>query len=246
MYLKRLEIQGFKTFANRTVIEFPPGVTAVVGPNGSGKSNVVDCIRWVLGEQSFSALRCRRTEDLIYGGGGKRAPQGMAEVSLSIDNSDRLLAVDFNEVTIMRRSFRSGENEYYLNKSRVRLRDIQEAIAPLAQSYTIINQGLVDATLTLRPEERRGLFEDAAAISVSVAKKADAERRLRQTDENLSRLHDLLGEIEPRLRTLKRQAREAEQVQELEAGLREALEVHYRRQWRQSQAAVAQAERDAA
>ncbi|WP_110517078.1 chromosome segregation protein SMC [Herpetosiphon llansteffanensis] len=242
MYLKRLEIQGFKTFANRTVIEFPLGVTAIVGPNGSGKSNVTDAIRWVLGEQSFSALRCRRTEDLIYSGGGKRAAQGMAEVALTIDNTDRTLPLDFNEVTIMRRSFRSGENEYFLNKNKVRLRDIQEATSPLASSYTLINQGLVDAALTLRPEERRSLFEDAASISLSVSKRAEAERRLKQTEENLGRILDTLAEIEPRLKVLRRQAREAEQVHEIETALQQALLVAYRRQWQAAQSLVAQAE----
>lgn len=242
MYLKRLEIQGFKTFANRTVIEFPLGVTAIVGPNGSGKSNVTDAIRWVLGEQSFSALRCRRTEDLIYSGGGKRAAQGMAEVALTIDNTDRTLPLDFNEVTITRRSFRSGENEYFLNKNKVRLRDIQEATSPLASSYTLINQGLVDAALTLRPEERRSLFEDAASISLSVSKRAEAERRLKQTEDNLGRILDTLAEIEPRLKVLRRQAREAEQVHEIETALQQALLIAYRRQWQAAQSLVAQAE----
>lgn len=231
MYLKRLEIQGFKTFPQRTVIEFPTGVTAVVGPNGSGKSNITDAIRWVLGEQSFSALRCRRTDDLIYSGGGKKVAVGMAEVSLTIDNTDRTLPLDFNEVTIMRRSFRSGENDYFLNKSKVRLRDVQEATAPFASSYTLINQGLVDAALTLRPEERRGLFEDAAAISLSVTKRAEAERRLKHTEENLSRVQDLIADIEPRLKILKRQAREAEQVQEVEKALHEALIMLAHLQW---------------
>ncbi len=235
VYLKRLEIIGFKTFANRTVIDFPAGITAIVGPNGSGKSNVTDAIRWVLGEQSYSALRCRKTEDLIFSGGSRRAPLGLAEVSLTIDNTDRTLPLPFNAVTITRRSHRSGENEYYINKSKVRLRDIQEATAPLAQSYTLINQGMVDAALTLRPDERRSLFEDAAAISVSVSKRAEAERRLRQTEENLSRLLDLLAELEPRLRTLKRQAREAEQVHELETTLHAALKRHYQRQWHSAQ-----------
>ncbi len=242
MYLKRLEIQGFKTFANRTVIEFPLGVTAIVGPNGSGKSNVTDAIRWVLGEQSFSALRCRRTEDLIYSGGGKRAAQGMAEVALTIDNTDRTLPLDFNEVTIMRRSFRSGENEYFLNKNKVRLRDIQEATSPLASSYTLVNQGLVDAALTLRPEERRSLFEDAASISLSVSKRAESERRLKQTEENLGRILDTLAEIEPRLKVLRRQAREAEQVHEIETALQQALLIAYRRQWQAAQSLLAQAE----
>ena len=152
MYLKRLEIQGFKTFATRTVFEFRPGITAIIGPNGSGKSNVADAVRWVLGEQSFAALRSKRTEDLLFSGGGRRAPAGLAEVSLTIDNGDRLLPLPYGEVTITRRATRAGDNEYFINRSRVRLRDVQEAIGPLGGSYTIVNQGLVDAALTLRPE----------------------------------------------------------------------------------------------
>ena len=246
MHLRRLEIFGFKTFATRTVIEFPAGITAIVGPNGSGKSNVTDAIRWVLGEQSFSALRCRRTEDLIFSGGAKRAPLGLAEVALTIDNSDRTLALPFDEVTLMRRSHRSGENEYFINKSKVRLRDIHEAVAPLGQSYTLVNQGMVDAALSLRPDERRSLFEDAAEISVSVSRRADAERRLRQTEDNLSRLYDVVAEIEPRLRTLKRQAREAEQVHDLEDQLNAALHTQFLFQWHAANRRVAQVQEELA
>src|SRR5690349_18760445 len=151
MYLKRLEIQGFKTIAQRTTFVFPPGITAIVGPNGSGKSNLVDAVRWVLGEQSFGNLRSKRTEDLIYSGGKGRAPLGFADVSLTIDNSDRLLPLPYDEVTIGRRAYRSGENEYFLNRARVRLRDLLEAVAPLGSSFTVINQGLVDAALALQP-----------------------------------------------------------------------------------------------
>ena len=206
MYLKRLEIQGFKTFATRTVFEFRPGITAVVGPNGSGKSNIADAVRWVLGEQSYAALRSKRTEDLLFSGGGRRAPAGLAEVSLTIDNSDRLLPLSYGEVVLTRRATRAGENEYFINRNRVRLRDVQEAIGPLGGSYTIINQGLVDSALTLRPEERRRLFEDAAEISVFESRKADAARKLRETATNLERCADVLAELEPRLRSLKRQA----------------------------------------
>ncbi|NTW03748.1 MAG: AAA family ATPase, partial [Oscillochloris sp.] len=220
MYLKRLDIQGFKTFAARTSVEFRPGVTAVVGPNGSGKSNIADAVRWVLGEQSLATLRCKRSEELIYSGGGRRAPAGFAEVSLTIDNSDRLLPLDFDEVTIARRSTRAGDSEYFINRARVRLRDVQEATEPLGGSYTIINQGLVDAALTLRPEERRRLFEDAAEIGGFELRKAEALRRLRETDSNLQRIADLLSELEPRLRSLKRQAGQARQYRELGAELR--------------------------
>ncbi len=239
MYLKRLEIQGFKTFATRTVFEFRPGVTAVVGPNGSGKSNLADAVRWVLGEQSLSNLRCKRTEELLYAGGGRRAAAGLAEVSLTIDNSDRLLPLDFDEVTVTRRATRAGDNEYFLNRARVRLRDLHEAVEPLGGSYTIINQGLVDAALTLRPEERRRLFEDAAAIGGFELRKAEALRRLRETEGNLQRIDDVLAELEPRLRSLKRQAGQARQHKDLTAELH-TLQVHfYAAQWRAATALCA-------
>lgn len=235
MHLKRLEVQGFKTFAGRIVLEFRPGITAIVGPNGSGKSNLVDAVRWVLGEQSYSALRCRRTEELLFSGGGRRPPAGFAEAALTIDNSDRLLPLAFDEVTITRRATRAGENEYYINRARVRLRDLQEAIEPLGGSYTIINQGLVDQVLTLRPEERRRLFEDAAEIGGFEMRKVEAERRLRETDTNVQRVGDLLGELEPRLRSLKRQATQARQQRELSAELHQVLTQHYTAQWHTAQ-----------
>jgi chromosome segregation protein len=241
VYLKRLEIQGFKTFATRTVFEFRPGITAVVGPNGSGKSNIADAVRWVLGEQSYAALRSKRTEDLLFSGGGRRAPAGLAEVSLTVDNSDRLLPLPYGEVTITRRATRAGENEYFINRNRVRLRDVQEAVGPLGGSYTIINQGLVDAALTLRPEERRRLFEDAAEISVFESRKHDAERRLRETAANLERSADVLAELEPRLRSLKRQASLARSYRDLTEELRALLLRHYVAQWRAAQQSLAAA-----
>ncbi len=241
MYLKRLEIQGFKTFATRTVFEFRPGITAVVGPNGSGKSNIADAVRWVLGEQSYAALRSKRTEDLLFSGGGRRAPAGLAEVSLTIDNSDRLLPLPYGEVVLTRRATRAGENEYFINRNRVRLRDVQEAIGPLGGSYTIINQGLVDSALTLRPEERRRLFEDAAEISVFESRKADAARKLRETAANLERCADVLAELEPRLRSLKRQAGLARSYRELTEELRGLLLQHYAVLWRNARQGLAAA-----
>jgi chromosome segregation protein len=242
MYLKRLDIYGFKTFAQRTTFEFPPGVTAVVGPNGSGKSNVADAVRWVLGEQSFANLRSKRTDDLIFGGGKGRAPMGFAEVFLTIDNSDRLLPLPYDEVTIGRRAYRNGENEYSINRARVRLRDVLDAVAPFGSSYTLINQGLVDAALALQPEERRRLFEDAAEIGPYQAKKHEAERRLRETEANLVRLSDLVSELEPQLRTLKRQARDAEAVGAVEVELQTLLRRQYAVQWAQTTARLATAE----
>ncbi len=240
MYLKRIEIQGFKTFASRTVFEFRPGITAVVGPNGSGKSNLADAVRWVLGEQSLTNLRCKRSEELIYAGGGRRAPAGLAEVALTIDNSDRLLPLDFDEVTITRRATRSGESDYLINRARVRLRDLLEATAPLGGSYTIINQGLVDAALSLRPEERRRLFEDAAELGGFELRKHEALRRLRETEGNLQRLSDLLAELDPRLRMLKRQAAQARQQRELSAELHQIQLRHYTQQWQEAHSRTAQ------
>lgn len=245
MYLKRLDIQGFKTFAGHTVFTFRPGITAIVGPNGSGKSNIADAVRWVLGEQSYAALRCKRTEELLFSGGGRRPPAGLAEVSLTIDNSDRLLPLAFDEVTITRRATRAGENEYFINRAKVRLRDIQAAIEPLGGSYTIINQGLVDLALTLRPEERRRLFEDAAEIGSFEVRKAEAERRLRETDANMQRVRDLLGELEPRLRSLKRQATQARHHRELSDELQALQTRYYTAQWHTSAAALTLAEETA-
>jgi len=242
MHLKRLEIHGFKTFASRTAFAFQPGITAVVGPNGSGKSNVVDSIRWVLGEQSYAALRSKRTEDLIFGGGGRRAPAGFAEVSLTIDNSDRLLPLPYGEVTIARRATRAGENEYFINRTKVRLRDIQEAVGPLGGSYTVINQGLVDQALNLRPEDRRRLFEDAAEIGVFESRRAETERRLRETNANVERVADLLAELEPRMRSLKRQASLARSYRELSAELRVLLARHYAALWTTTRSARQDAE----
>lgn len=242
MHLKRLEIEGFKTFASQTVLEFQPGIAAIVGPNGSGKSNISDAIRWVLGEQSYTALRCKRSEELLFSGSENRAPSPVAEVSLTIDNSDRLLPLDFTEVTITRRVIRGGGNEYLLNRAKVRLRDIQEATEPLGSSYTIINQGLVDLALTLRPEDRRRLFEQAAELGSFEARRDEAERRLAETETNMQRIADLLSELEPRLRSLKRQANQARQYEETSAELQRLLLHDYADQWQAAHAGLQAAE----
>ena len=213
MRLKRLELQGYKTFATRTDFAFDDGITAIVGPNGTGKSNCADAIRWVLGEQSYRVLRGKSTEDMIFAGSAQRARLGMASASLTFDNSDGWLPVDFGEVTLTRRAYRSGENEYLLNGSRVRLRDINELLAKSGlarRTYTVIGQGLVDAVLSLRPEERRTLFEEAAGITLYQSKRADALARLDETHANLLRVNDIVNEIVPRLRRLEREAERAE------------------------------------
>src|SRR5579859_6203342 len=230
---------GFKSFAVRTVLEFSTGITAVVGPNGAGKSNVADAVRWVLGEQSMRQLRGKKSDDIIFSGGHGKSALGMAEVSLTLDNSTGWVPSEYSEITVTRRSYRSGENEYLINKQKVRLKDV---ILLLAQarighdSYTVVGQGLVDAALSLRAEERRGLFEDAAGIRPFQVQRADAENRLRQTEQNLDRLHDIINEIEPRLQPLKDQAERAVEFGQINSELQELLLSWYALQWRRLQA----------
>jgi chromosome segregation protein len=235
VYLKRLEMLGFKSFAARTVLEFSPGITAVVGPNGAGKSNVADAMRWVLGEQSMRQLRGKKSDDIIFAGGQGKAALGMAEVSLTLDNSTGWVPSEYSEITIARRSFRSGENEYLINKQKVRLKDVLLLLAQARighDSYTVIGQGSIDAALSLRAEERRGLFEDAAGIRPFQVQRADAENRLRQTEQNLERLRDIVNEIEPRLAPLAEQAARAAEFQRLSSELQEVLLSWYALQWR--------------
>ena len=245
MYFKRLEMLGFKSFALRTTLEFSTGITAVVGPNGAGKSNVADAVRWALGEQSMRQLRGKKSEDIIFVGGHGKSALGMAEVSLTLDNSTGWVPSDYSEITVTRRSYRSGENEYLINKQKVRLKDV---ILLLAQarighdSYTVVGQGLIDQALSLRAEERRGLFEDAAGIRPYQVQRADSENRLRSTEQNLARLRDIVGEIEPRLEPLAEQARKALEYRQLDAELQELLLTWYALQWRRLVTAREQAE----
>ncbi len=235
MYLKRLDMLGFKSFAVRTTLEFSTGVTAVVGPNGAGKSNVADAVRWVLGEQSMRQLRGKKSEDIIFAGGHGKAPLGMAEVSLTLDNSTGWVPSEYSEITVARRSYRSGENEYLINKQKVRLKDVVLLLAQARighDSYTVVGQGLIDAALSLRAEERRGLFEDAAGIRPFQVQRVEADNRLRQTEQNLDRLRDIVSEIEPRLEPLAEQARRAVESQKLNSELQEVLLTWYALQWR--------------
>ncbi|HEY0755218.1 MAG TPA: chromosome segregation protein SMC [Ktedonobacteraceae bacterium] len=235
MYLKRLEMLGFKSFANKTHLEFSTGITAVVGPNGAGKSNVADSVRWVLGEQSMRQLRGKKSDDIIFAGGQGRAGLGLAEVSLTIDNSTGWVPSDYSEITVTRRSYRSGENEYLINKQKVRLKDVLLLLAQARighDSYTVVGQGLIDAALSLRAEERRGLFEDAAGIRPYQVQRGEAENRLRQTEQNLERLRDIVREIEPRLEPLAEQARRALEFKQLSGELQQVLLTWYALQWR--------------
>jgi chromosome segregation protein len=238
MYLKSLEVQGYKSFANKVEFVFDEGVTAVVGPNGSGKSNVADAIRWVLGEQSYSNLRGKKTEDMIFSGSDGRARLGMASATLVLDNTDKWLPLDFSEVTIARRAYRSGENEYYLNGSRVRLKDVVELLGKgglRRQTYTVIGQGMVDRVLSLHSDERRQLFEEAAGITFHRHKRATALSKLESTQANLLRLNDIAKEIEPRMKRLEKQAGRAEEYALVKTHLDGLLRVWYGYRWRQAQ-----------
>ena len=214
MILKSLELQGFKTFPDKTTLTFERGITSVVGPNGSGKSNISDAMRWVLGEQSLRTLRCSKMEDVIFGGTPQRKALGFAEVTLTIDNSDRRLDFDNDTVAITRRYYRSGESEYLINKATVRLKDINELFMDTGlgrDGYSIIGQGKIDAIVAARSEDRREIFEEAAGISRYRYRKEESERRLNKAEENLVRLRDILSELEDRVGPLRVQAEKAEQ-----------------------------------
>jgi chromosome segregation protein len=244
MRLKHLELQGYKTFATKTEFIFDEGITAIVGPNGSGKSNLADAVRWVLGEQSYGLLRAKRTEDMIFSGSKQRARLGMAQASLTFDNTDGWLPIEFTEVAIGRRAYRSGENEYLLNGNRVRLRDIAELLGRSGlsrRSYTVIGQGLIDAALSLRPAERRVLFEEAAGISIYQTKREDALSRLEETHQNLLRVSDIIAEIDPRLRRLERQAERAQEQADVQRRLESVLSTWYGYQWTRGQIALREA-----
>lgn len=236
--LKSLELHGYKTFASRTVFEFPGVITAIVGPNGSGKSNVSDAMRWVLGEQSYSLLRGRKTEDMIFAGSEQRPRAGMASASIVFNNEDGWLPIDFSEVAITRRAYRDGNNEYLLNGQRVRLKEISELLAQsgLAErTYTIIGQGLVDAALSLKPEERRRFFEEAAGIGLYRSRREESLNRLDATRRNLERVQDILSELEPRLSSLERQARRVQEYERIKAELRILLREWFGYHWHKSQ-----------
>jgi len=234
VYLKRLELVGFKSFASRTTFDFGQGMTAIVGPNGSGKSNIADALRWVLGEASTRLIRAKKMEDVIYAGSGKRARENKVEVSLVLDNSSAWLPIDTDEVTISRRGTRGGDSDYYMNGRRAKLRDIQTilATAEVSQnSYAIIGQGLVESVLSLRAEEKRQLIEEAADIQRYRYKIEEAENRLAQTGENVERVKLLVKEIAPRMGQLERQARKASEYSTLSIQLQAALKEFYANRW---------------
>lgn len=212
MLLKSLELQGFKTFPDKTKLTFNEGMTGIVGPNGSGKSNISDAIRWVLGEQSPTTLRCKKMEDVVFDGTNKRKKLGYAEVTLTFDNKDRVLPFDGDEVAITRRYFRSGESEYLINKASVRLKDIHSLFMDTGlgrDGYSMIGQGKIDAIVSSKSEDRREIFEEAAGISRYRYRKEEAERKLVHTEENLVRLRDIVKELEDRVGPLETQSKKA-------------------------------------
>ena len=217
MYLKNVEIIGFKSFANKTNISFMPDINGVVGPNGCGKSNIIDAIKWVLGEQSTKSLRASGMSDVIFSGSDAYKKLNFAEVSLTFDNSDRALALDFEEVEITRRIYRDGESEYLINKSYTRLKDIVELLMDTGlgkDSLSIISQGAISDFAHSKPIERRAIFEEAAQVAKYKKKKIESLRKLEKTNENLIRINDILSEIEIQLEPLKRQSEKAKKYLE--------------------------------
>ncbi len=236
--LKALELQGYKTFANKTQFAFPGQVTAVVGPNGSGKSNIADSVRWVLGEQAYSVLRGKKTVDMIFSGSEQRPRASMASVSITFDNQSGWLPVDFSEVNIIRRAYRDGENEYLLNNQRVRLKEINELLANSGlgdRTYTIIGQGLVDTALSLRPEERRKFFEEAAGIGLYRGRREEAVQKLDKTIRNMERAQDLVNELKPRISSLMKNKEKASQFKQIQDDLHLMLQEWYGYHWHHTQ-----------
>ena len=229
MYLKRIELHGFKSFADKVNVEFQPGITGIVGPNGCGKSNISDAVRWVLGEQSVKSLRGANMSDVIFAGSEDRRAQNLAEVTLVFDNSDRFMKYDYNEVEITRRLYRmNNEAEYLINKQSCRLKDIIDLIMDTGlgkDSLSIISQGNISSFADNKPEERRGIFEDAAGVSKYKKRKLESIRKLERTNENLERIGDIVVELEKQVGPLKRQKDKAEKYLALKEKLT-AIEVN--------------------
>ena len=236
MYLKRLEIQGFKSFANKTVLDFLPprdgrfSITGVVGPNGSGKSNVTDAIRWVMGETSLKVIRGKKSEDVIFGGSDIKGQLSAAEVTMVLDNTDGKVELDYPEIIITRRVFRGGESEYLINHNPVRLLDIHLILAKAQfaeHSYSIVGQGMIDKLLIVGPAERKEFLDEASGIKEFQIKEHQASLKLARTRDNMEQATRLLQEVEPRLKILARQVKKLEKRQEVEIQLREAQEKYY-------------------
>ena len=223
MYLKALEIQGFKSFADKTRLTFEKDITAIVGPNGSGKSNISDAILWVMGEQRSKALRGSKMEDVIFGGTEKRGALGYAQVSLIIDNSAHIFDSDSSEIMLTRRYYRSGESEYFINREPVRLKDINSLLMDTGlgrDGYSIIGQGRIGEIISSKSTDRREVFEEAAGISRFRYRKEEAERKLEKTEENLLRINDKIEELEMQVEPLRKQAETAKKYLVLRDELR--------------------------
>ena len=223
MYLSKLEILGFKSFAQKVTLAFDSGISAIVGPNGCGKTNIVDAIRWVLGEQRYSALRSARMEDVIFSGTKGRKPLGMAEVSLIIENTKGILPSDYSQVTVGRRVYRSGESEYLLNKVPCRLKDILELFMDTgmgADAYSVIELKMVESILSDRTDERRRLFEEAAGVTRYKHQRKAAHRKLESVQADLLRVNDIVAEVQKAVNSLERQARKAQQFNRVRDRLR--------------------------
>jgi chromosome segregation protein len=244
MYLKRIELIGFKSFANKTSLVFDvpgsdgvgrrTGITAVVGPNGSGKSNVADAIRWVMGEQSVKSLRGKKSHDVIFAGSKGKARQNYAEVTLYFDNSDKRIPISYSEISVSRKIYRDGEGEYKINGAKVRMLDVVDLLAMGGigkESHCVLNQGMSDAILNANPFERRSIVEEAAGVKPFQIKRERSLRKLAVSREHMDRTQELLNEIEPRLRLLRRQAKKAEQRESLEKELRELQMSYYWTLW---------------
>ena len=223
MYLKRIEMHGFKSFANKMLFDFHEGITGIVGPNGSGKSNVSDAVRWVLGEQSARQLRGGNMQDVIFAGTETRKPQSFAAVSITFDNSDHALDIDFEEVTVTRRLYRSGESEYKINNSTVRLRDIHELFYDTGigkEGYSLIGQGQIDQLLSSKPQDRRAIFEEAAGITKFKTRRDQAQKQLADEASKLERVSDILNELNARIEPLRKQSETAKEYLSLKEELK--------------------------
>ena len=232
MYLKQLEILGFKSFADKTRLDFDPGLIAIVGPNGCGKSNVSDAIRWVLGEQKPTALRCSKLSDVVFNGTDTRKPLGAAEVSITFADCEKELGTEYHEVTITRRVYRDGSGEYFINKQQSRLKDVQHLFMGTGigtSSYSVMAQGQIDAILSSKPEDRRAVFEEAAGITKFKADRKEALRKIEQTEQNLLREADVLREMKRQIASLQRQGGKAQKYKELRDQLR-GLDIYVSRQ----------------
>src|SRR5438093_6430143 len=239
MHLQSLELFGFKSFADKTVFNFHEGVTAIVGPNGCGKSNVLDAVRWVLGEQSAKSLRGGEMADVIFSGTDSRKPLGFAEVSLTLTDCAAELGVDWHDVRVTRRVYRDGNSEYLFNKTPCRLRDIQNLFADTGvarSAYSMMEQGKIDLILSSRPEDRRTVFEEAAGITKYKEQRREALRKLEATDANLLRIGDVIKEVKRQIGSLQRQAGKARRYQALLADLR-VLDTHHSRKQLESREA---------